>query len=247
MATVTGCARSPPRSPPLDDDIARAAPSAPAGGGLTWTGQPLSVPRGLWGWCRIYHRSARTSRAETFRSFGPLMRFDHHTPPPGASAEDPGRRSVLYLAENLTAAACEVFGEAGVAALCPQWRVGIIEPVRPLRLLDLEPEGTAMRIGALPALAQGRCVPRAWARAIAEDRPAGDEVSGIRYRTAYSAGIALALWDCDDAVRTVGPDIPADLPLIDPRILARLRVGLAPLHLPVSPIGAGECPRCVTA
>lgn len=218
------------------------------GDALTWTWEPAPTPQDAWGWCRIYHRSSRTPRAETFRSFGPLARFDHHTPDPDSPGDDPGGRAVLYIAENLTAAACEVFGQAGVAALCPQWRVGIVAPDRALRVLDLVREGAAMRIGALPALAQGD-VPRAlsqqWARAIAEDRPAGDEVTGIRYRTAYAAGIALALWDCEDAVHTVGPAGVADLPLTDPRILARLRVGLAPLHLPVSVIGAGDCVRCV--
>lgn len=61
------------------------------------------------GWCRIYHRSAHPPRAETF---GPLARFDHHIPAPDGPAHDPDGRSLLYVAENLVMAACEVFGQS---------------------------------------------------------------------------------------------------------------------------------------
>lgn len=154
---------------------------------------------------------------------------------------------MLYVAENLVTGACEVFGEAGAATLCPRWRVGVVEPTRTLTLLDLEPEGAAMRIGALPALAQGdvsRPLSQQWARAIVEDQPAGPGISGVRYRSAYAGGGALALWDCPDTVRVIDTGTPQDLPLRHPNVLRRLRVGLEDLELPVTLISTADCRQC---
>lgn len=52
-------------------------------------------------WYRIYHCDRFTPDGATFRSFGPLARFDHHTPPFGAPAMDPDGRSAIYLAVDL--------------------------------------------------------------------------------------------------------------------------------------------------
>ena len=63
-----------------------------------------------------------------------------------------------------------------------------------------------MAIGALPLLADGsepRPLTQEWARAIYDDRPAGSEVTGIRYRSGYNFGYSLALWDCDGGVEIV--------------------------------------------
>lgn len=49
--------------------------------------------------------------------------------------------------------------------------------------------------------AEPRASTQEWARAIFEDQPAGDSVSGIHYRTAYGDGDAVALWDCSSFVR----------------------------------------------
>jgi hypothetical protein len=58
---------------------------------------------------------ARTPRADAARSFGPLSRFDPHTPDPAHLAVDPAGRSVLYVGDGLATSACEVFGEVGEA------------------------------------------------------------------------------------------------------------------------------------
>jgi len=104
---------------------------------------------------------------------------------------------VLYAGQDLATSACEVFGEAGEAQLCPAWRVALLRPARPLSLLDLTAPGSAMAIGALPSLAGGaypRQLTQAWARAVYEDDPTGSHVDGVRYRSAYNGGLALALW-----------------------------------------------------
>jgi len=69
----------------------------------------------------VYHHSRQTRRGDSARGFGPLARFDPHTPPAAAPGLDPARRSVLYAGQDLATSACEVFGEAGEARLCPAW------------------------------------------------------------------------------------------------------------------------------
>lgn len=168
-----------------------------------WTWTPTTTTPNSW--FRIYHRDRFTPNGITFRRFGPLARFDHHTPT--RPAMDPDGRAVLYLAVDLATSACEVFGEAGVAALRPHWR----SPKSPgPRHRHLRPHRTrrGLAIGALPALAAGnehRGLTQQWARAIYEDQPAATKVDGIRYRTAYNDNHALALWDCDNAI-TVAHD-----------------------------------------
>ncbi|MGC2714942.1 MAG: hypothetical protein WA366_16315, partial [Pseudolabrys sp.] len=73
--------------------------------------------------------------------------------------------------EDLATSACEVFGDAGIAAICPNYRVAIIAPTTKLVMYDLAAEGAAMAIGALPALSDGneaRRLTQQWARAIYE-------------------------------------------------------------------------------
>ncbi|MGY4709196.1 RES family NAD+ phosphorylase [Mycolicibacterium sp. CBM1] len=184
----------------------------------------------------------------TFRRYGPLYRLDHHhqADPP---ADDPTGRRVLYVGQDLATSACEVFGEAGVAAICPRYRVAVLAPTSALALFDLTAPGAALAIGALPSLATGnepRSLTQQWARAIFEDQPSGPQVCGVRYRTAYNFGYAAALWDCDDRVDAVRDNFGAvqDFALGDPRVLLRLQVALRERRIAVTTIPAGQCPAC---
>ncbi|OYD70193.1 RES family NAD+ phosphorylase [Rhodococcus sp. OK302] len=226
-----------------------SSPQRPlSAGGVLWQWiPPSSDPGESWQWCRVYHRSSHTPDGATFRSFGPVSRFDHHTPNPPAL--DPDGRAVLYVADNLATAASEVFGEAGVAQICPNYRVSIVEPATSLDMLDLAGPGSAMAIGALPALAQGaepRASTQEWARAIFEDRPAGDSVSGIHYRTAYGDGDALALWDCSSSVKirrdAAGNNL--DHRLQHPSLLRRLQVEMWRRRIQVDTIPESACASC---
>lgn len=210
-----------------------------------WQWKPRSEGSRWW-WCRVYHRSPNTPNGNTFRRFGPLARFDHHheaTPP----AVDPTGRRVLYVGADLATSACEVFGEAGIAAICPQYRVSIVEPTRPLTMFNLARPGAAMQIGALPALSTGaerRALTQQWARAVYEDQPAGPTVRGVRYRSAYNDGYALALWDCDDDVRIVRAGGLQDLELADPRVFTRLQVAMTDRGINVTTVSEDECAGC---
>lgn len=197
----------------------------------------------------MYHQDSSTPRGDVPRGYGPLARFDPHTSPPDAPAVDPAGRSVLYVGQDLAASACEVFGEAGEALLCPAWRVAMIRPTRPQLLFNLEARGSAMAIGALPSLADGshpRALTRQWARAIYEDDPTGRHVDGIRYRTGYDGGIALALWDCAGqiAVVTGAAGTEQDFPLTEPSVLHRLMVAMATRHVTVTVVATADCPKC---
>lgn len=182
----------------------------------------------------------------TFRRYGPLARFDHHHEATPAAVDASGRR-VLYVGADLATSACEVFGETGIAAICPRYRVSIVEPISPLTMFNLARTGAALRIGALPALSVGnerRALTQLWARAIYEDQPAGSAVQGVRYRSAYNDGISLALWDCDDDVRIVRAGRLQDLPLDDPRVLQRLQVAMSQRGINVTTVSSDDCAVC---
>lgn len=201
-----------------------------------------------WRWCRVYHQSSHTPDGVTFRHDGPLNRFDHHRDAVPPMIDESGRR-ILYVGEDLATSASEVFGEAGIAAICPRYRVSIVAPIRPLALFDLARRGAALAIGALPALADGseaRSLTQQWARGIFEDRPAGQDVCGVRYRTAYNFGYSLALWDCDDSVEIVrdAADRIQDLPLNDVRVLGRLQVQMRKRRIDVTTVSEDECVLC---
>lgn len=186
---------------------------------------------------------------ETVRRYGPLHRFDHHqaADPPDLDPED---RRILYVGEDLATSGCEVFGEVGVANICPNYRVSIVAPTRELAMYDLARKGAAMAIGALPALADGnekRSLTQEWARAIYEDQPAGPEIVGIHYRTGYNAGSSLALWDCDRDIEVLrdARGWLQDLPLNDSRIFGRFQVDMTERHINVKTVSKGACKDCI--
>jgi hypothetical protein len=203
-----------------------------------------------WQWCRVYHRSALVPAATTARRYGPLYRFDPHTPPSSAPALDPAGRTVLYVGVDLATSASEVFGETREAALCPQYRVALIRPRAPIGVFDLTAAGVAMAIGALPSLADvpyPRTLTQQWARAIFEDDPVGSPVEGIRYRSAYNAGEALALWGRRGVIDVVrdSRNNPQDFALRHPAVYPRLVTAMIARRISVRLIDSSTCRHCV--
>ncbi len=132
-------------------------PSQPlpkTGDKTVWWWNPPQASARWWWWCRVYHQGKYTPDGVTFRQYGPAARFDHHHPADPPVIDTTGRR-ILYVGEDLATSACEVFGDAGIAAICPNYRVAIIAPTTKLVMYDLAAEGAAMAIGALPALSDG--------------------------------------------------------------------------------------------
>lgn len=178
-----------------------------------------------------------------------MARLDPHTPSATAPAEDPDGRTVIYVGRDLITSACDVFGESQEAPLCMNWRVAVLRPIRRLTLFDLTAPGAAQAIGALPSLADGRHardLTQQWARAIYEDNPAGLRVDGIRCRSGYEGGVALALWNTAGRVKTVTDAAGelADLALRDPRVLPRLEGPLAARHIATRLISSQVCTSC---
>ena len=153
---------------------------------------------------------------------------------------------MLYLGADLATSASEVFGEDGEALLCPRWRVALLRPVRPLTVLDLTAAGVAMALGGLPSIANGpypRIVTQEWARAIYEDRPAGPEVTGIRYSSAYNNEKALVLWDSVGQVQTVRTaNGDQDFVLREGMVWDRLTAEMA--HRNITLVRTDTCSRC---
>ena len=212
-----------------------------------WRWNPPQPPARWW-WCRVYHQGKYTPDGVTFRGYGPMARFDHHHPADPPVVDTTGRR-VLYVGEDLATSACEVFGDAGIAAICPNYRVAIIAPTTTVAMFNLAAKGAAMAIGALPALGDGneaRSLTQQWARAIYEDQPGGPEITGIHYRSGYNSGQALALWDCDADVEVVPDDggHQQDIALDDPRILSRLQVQLRRRQISITTVTSSECKEC---
>lgn len=217
----------------------------PGGGSsFRWTGG--STKDGRWQWCRVYHRDSFSPHGQSPRTWGPLSRFDTHRPDSDGSAKDNPERSVLYIGEDLATSACEVFGPVEEAAICPSYRVAFLRPTRALTMFDLTEPGSAMAIGALPALADGpfdRALTQEWARAIDEDQPLGVPSDGILYRSGYNGGRSLAVWSAEGKVDVLGQP-ESDLPLAHPGLLAKLKVDLQLRRIVIRTITKADCVRC---
>ncbi len=190
---------------------------------------------------RIYHRDDLTPSADTRRRFGPLLRFDHHTPPFAAPAPCPAGRTVVYAAKTLRTCGAEVFGDGAEATLCPHVRAAVVRPARPVVVQNVQKNGS-MLIGALPSLGTAdlpRTETQAWARAIYEDRPASPLVAGIRYTSAHDEGPSVALWDTSPGLVVV-----QDVPISDPAVFRRFAVAMRQIEIEVSVVPATACVRC---
>jgi hypothetical protein len=190
---------------------------------------------------RIYHQDDMTPSADTRRLFGPLLRFDHHTPPFAAPARCPSGRTVVYAAKTLRTCGGEVFGDADEATVCPHFRAAVIRPARSVVVQDVQANGS-MLIGALPALGTAdvpRTETQAWARAVYEDRPASPLVAGIRYTSAHDEGAAVVLWETSPQLVVV-----QDVPICDPAVFRRFVTAMRELGIEVAVVPADACVRC---
>lgn len=218
-------------------------PERPLSGGLWWRWD------GRRPWFRVYH-AAPGRTATDRRRYGPIERFDPHTPPFTAPAECPAGRMVVYLGDSLRTAAAEVFGAHRLALVCPRFRVAALVPTEALHVQNLRGTG-AMMIGGLPAMNVGdvaRPETQAWARAIHEDRPGHPLVCGVRYTSAYAGGVSLGLWDTAASLVIARiRDRPQDYALAETPMYARLLTALVALRIEVRTITSEDCARCTRA
>lgn len=148
-----------------------------------------------WQPTEVVWRAHRTTGAHVFpwhamRTFGPILRFDHHPPP---RAEHPGY-GIWYGASSPRGALAEAFQTARVIDRHrgDPYLTGL-RYHRPLRLLDVSGIGSgtwATRVGgnhALDSAPPGRT--QHWARII---HRAHDDLDGIIYRGRFAGSVCIA-------------------------------------------------------
>lgn len=186
------------------------------------TPRPLfhTVPTGTH-LVRIFDPTDHGTTAVSFRTYGPLRRFDHHRAFGGKPANDPAR-GIYYAAFSLQSCIVEVFGDTGLIE-CAQKYVCLPTVTRDLQLLDLRNNG-AMRAGSVAALSQNAdyAPSQAWSRYFYDQTDVYTPVDGIMYLNAHNREEVIALYERSAASLHSSEDqiIRLDDPALRPRILA---------------------------
>ncbi len=171
-----------------------------------------SLPVETW-LVRLFDPTRFQTKALTFRTFGPLLRFDHQRLQDGAPGVD-AERGIYYAAFSLSSCVVEVFGDAG-AIRCGEWHLAMPRLTRPVRLLDLRESG-AMRAGSVAALgkAPDHALSQVWSRYFYE-MPVYEEPEGLLWYNAHNEEESIALYEramdalvCPDS-RILRLDAPA--------------------------------------
>jgi RES domain len=143
---------------------------------------------------RIFDPSVHNQTVLTFRTFGPLRRFDHHRAFGDAAAED-AERGIYYAAFDLEGCIVEVYGDTKVVDYGEKQ---VASPVltRDLQLLDLRRRG-AMRAGSVAALSQNADYgpSQHWSRYFYEHPEIYGPVDGILYASAHNEGDLIAIYE----------------------------------------------------
>ncbi len=144
---------------------------------------------------RLFDPSRHGATAIGFRSYGPLLRFDHHRGQEDGTPSDDAGRGIYYAAMTLSGCLVEVFGDTGVVDLHRHY---VASPIlrRDLRLLDLRRNG-AMRAGTKAAIAKvsDRGLSQAWSRHFYETTGVYAVVDGLIYLNAHNDEVAVALYE----------------------------------------------------
>lgn len=144
---------------------------------------------------RLFDPSRHGATATGFRSYGPLLRFDHHRGREDGKPGDDAERGIYYAAMTLSGCLVEVFSDTGVVDLHRHY---VASPIlrRDLHLLDLRGSG-AMRAGTKAAIAKvaDRSLSQAWARHFYETPEVYGEVDGLIYLNAHNDEEAVALYE----------------------------------------------------
>lgn len=144
---------------------------------------------------RLFDPSQHGATATGFRSYGPLLRFDHHRGREEGKPRDDAERGIYYAAVTLSSCLVEVFGDTGVVDLGSHH---VASPIlrRDLRLLDLRRNG-AMRAGTKAAITKvpDRSLSQAWSRYFYETPEVYSDLDGVIYLNAHNDEDAIALYE----------------------------------------------------
>ncbi len=145
---------------------------------------------------RVFDPSRHNTTELSFRSFGPLARFDHHRNDPLAPKPSSDRsRSIYYAAFTLSCCVVEVFGDQRtieVGSYC----AASVKLVRDLKLLDLRGSaamlnGTVVGLSSIP----DRALTQEWSRYFYDSPDIYTYVDGIIYPNAHNGEESLALYE----------------------------------------------------
>lgn len=144
---------------------------------------------------RLFDPSNHGATATGFRSYGPLLRFDHHRESEDGTPGDDTERGVYYAARTLSGSLVEIFGDTGVVDLD---RHHIASPLlrRDLHLLDLRGNG-AMKAGTKAAITKvpDRELSQSWSRYFYEMSENYGVLDGVIYPNAHNDEDAIALYE----------------------------------------------------
>lgn len=155
---------------------------------------------------RIFNPASRyKTQANTYRYFGPLLRFDHQQPLTKEEAarlkgkEDP-ERGITYWGYTLDCCLVELFGDTKIVEF-RDYSVAIAIINKPLLLLDIRNKG-AMAAGSVAALGAtaDRSVSQAWSRYFYEQTDIYQKVDGILYSNAHNGEKAVALYERSEPI-----------------------------------------------
>ncbi|MBZ0185106.1 MAG: RES domain-containing protein, partial [Candidatus Obscuribacterales bacterium] len=112
---------------------------------------------------RLYDPNSFGTRALSFRTYGPISRFDHQRALYPDRINDK-ERGIIYSATTLSSCLVEIFGDLKVIEV-GSWEVAAITTTRTLNLLDLRGSG-AMRAGTVSAISKesNRRFSQEWSR-----------------------------------------------------------------------------------
>lgn len=146
---------------------------------------------------RLFDPNAHGAQALSFRTFGPISRFDHQRAPYPTRADDPDR-GIIYGAFSLSSCLVEIFGDSKVIEV-GTWEVALLTTTRQLNLLDLRGPG-AMRAGTVSAIAKEsyRRFSQEWSRYFYEHTFIYTHVEGIAYYNAHNDEEAFAFYERAD-------------------------------------------------
>jgi hypothetical protein len=155
---------------------------------------------------RIFNPASRyKTQANSYRFFGPLLRFDHQQPLTKEEAtslkgkEDP-ERGITYWGYTLSCCLVELFGDTKIVEF-KDYQVAIAIIPQPLLLLDIRDQAAmaAGSVAALGAVAE-RLVSQAWSRYFYEQTDIYQKVDGILYSNAHNGEKAIALYERSEPI-----------------------------------------------
>ena len=141
---------------------------------------------------RIFDPTRYGATAISFRSYGPISRFDHHGSYKNKIDPD---RSVIYTGRTLSCCLVEIFGDGGVIAIEPQ-QVAFLTLTNNIKLLDIRGSG-AMGAGTVAAISSitQRDISQAWGKYFYEHPELYDEIEGLIFSGAHNGEDAIMLYE----------------------------------------------------